>query len=323
MADSISLAIFDTGLCMDGKTPSAIHRDSLETILMAEKAGYTRYWMSEHHDPHYAWTSPALMIPYLASRTSTIRLGTAAILLGLYPPLQAAETYRTLEAMFPGRIDYGVGSASPTSDETRTRLMGGQKISVPDLASRFEQNLVEMHSYLHNNYPADTPFQCGATPVINAQNTTWIMGTGMGSAIIAAKHSTAFSYSLFHRFSKQVPAISEHYRSEFIPGNGRLMPCCNIAVSVVCAPTEAEALKQKTWIESVQSDFQINVYGDAESCVTQLRNLARIYQTNELVIFMMWHIFEKRLEGLQLLAERFADIGRRSAPTMEASMIAG
>ncbi|GGH14311.1 LLM class flavin-dependent oxidoreductase [Mucilaginibacter phyllosphaerae] len=299
----ITLGILDTGFITPGKSAHEILTETWYCVQKAEAAGYTRYWLSEHHDTHYAWTRPALVIPYLGSATSHIRLGTAAILLGLYPALQIAEDYRVLEAIFPGRIDYGICSASPASDTMRHALVNGEKLTMAEISQRFEPKLKELHSYLHNEFAENDIFCKGATPVIKPGNTTWVMGTGKNSALLAAKNSCAFSYSLFHRFSLQDAEVPLAYGSSFLPGIGRTQALSNIAISVICAATHAEAMAQKEWIESVQSDFQINVFGDAQSCALQIAALCAKFKTTEVVVFMMWHLFEKKLAAIDLLAK--------------------
>lgn len=302
---NIKLSALDTGILTFDLKPTNGIEDSKNLIQELEALGFYRFWLSEHHESHYSWTRPSLMIPYLASHTSRIRLGTAAVLLGLYPPLNVAEDYRTLTAMFPDRIDYGLCSAVPGCIESRTALLDGEELTFPEVAKKFESKLIEMHSYLHNDFPKGHRFENGATPIIPIGNTTWIMGTGMGSAVLAAKHSFSFSYSLFHKRSLQEPNVVKFYHDNFTPNFNKKKSSSNIAVSVICSDDINEAIAQKNWIDSMKSEFQVNIIGTPETCHAQIVQLCKEYQTDEVVIYMMWHIYEKRINAFKLLSKCF------------------
>jgi luciferase family oxidoreductase group 1 len=304
----IKLSALETGILTFDLKPTEAIEDSKKLIKELESLGYYRFWLSEHHESHYSWTKPNLMIPYLAAHTSSIRLGSAAVLMGLYPPLQVAEDYRTLAAMFPNRIDYGLCSAVPSCTDSRTALLDGEELSFAEVAQKFELKLIEMHKYLHNDFPAGHRFEKGATPTIPAGDDTWIMGTGMGSAILAAKHSFSFSYSLFHKRSLQEANIVKHYHTHFISNYNKNKPSFNIAVSVICDDDIKEVLVQKNWIDSLKSEFQVNIIGTPESCCNQIVQLCEEYETNEVVIYMMWHIYEKRVNAFKQLSKCFENV---------------
>lgn len=300
--NTLKLSALDTGILTEGKTAQDGIWESQQLIKRLEAVGYSRFWLGEHHEIHYSWTKPSLMIPLLASQTTTIRLGTAAILLGIYPPLHVAEDYRALQTMFPNRIDFGICAAAPSCDDSRYALLDGQKLSFPDVSKKFESKLAEMHAYLHNTFPNQHRFAFGATPVTKPGDATWIMGSGMGSATLAAKYSCAYSYSLFHKRSLKDPAIVKHYQDTFQPNFNRSYPISNIALSVIAADTHEEAKKQKEWVESMQSEFKVNVFGTHESCRDQIQSISEAYQVKEVVIYMMWHVFEKRLHAFEQIA---------------------
>lgn len=301
----LKFSALDTGILTFDQNPSDGIEESKKLIRELENLGYHRFWLGEHHESHYSWTRPSILIPYLASQTKSIRLGTAAVLIGLYPALQLAEDYRTLTTMFPNRIDYGICSAVPECEDSRAALLDGKIMTFPEVAKNFESKLIEMHSYLHNNYPAGHRFENGATPIASAGDTSWIMGTGMGSAILAAKHSVSFSYSLFHKRSLQDASVVKYYQDNFTPNFNKKTSSTNIAISVICADDINEAIKQKEWVNSLGSSFRVNIVGKPETCYANILELCKEYQTGEVVIYMMWHNYEKRIKAFKSLAAYF------------------
>ena len=304
----IRLSVLDTGILTGNKTASIAIEESKQLITKVEALGYYRYWVGEHHENHYSWTKPSTIIPYLAAHTSTIRLGSAAVLLGLYSPLQVAEEYRALSAMFPNRIDYGVCSAAPSCNDSRHALLGGELLSFKEVSSQFEDKLTEMHSYLHNTYPKGHRFEHGATPIIPAGDATWIMGSGIGSAILASKNSFAYCYSLFHKRSVQDPAVMSNYTKDFKPNFNRKKATTAIAISVICSEDMDKVLGQKSWIESVQSEFKVNIFGTPKNCIAQIKELCMSYNTREVVIYMMWQDYDTRLKAYEQLMDTLGEV---------------
>src|SRR3954454_450176 len=106
-------SVLDFGIIAPGRSGAAVLADSLELADRLDRLGYHWLWLSEHHEAHFCWTSPEIMVAALAQRTRRIRIGTAAVLPPLRSPLQVAESFRTLEALTPGRIDLGVCAGVP------------------------------------------------------------------------------------------------------------------------------------------------------------------------------------------------------------------
>ncbi len=310
---NLTLGIFDIGILTGEKKPSQAIRESLALARAGEAMGYRRYWLGEHHEQHYAWVKPGFMIPLLAAHTQRLRLGTAATLLCLYNPLQIAEEIHTLEAMFPGRIDYGVCSAAPSDDELRAALWGATT-SMREVSQSFGEKVALLLAYLRRDFVPGHRFEHGPTPLLDRVGPLWMMGTGAGSAQLAAEFGTGFSYSLFHKHSREDPAIAVIYtdrfgvgaRDKISAGAEPEVPSLNLAVSLICAETEREALQQKNWVENTQSEFRVNVWGEPAQCKAQLEALAERYKTSDLLLFMMYPDLEQRLRGYGLLSEIMA-----------------
>lgn len=303
----MNLGILDFGMVLPGTDAATVLGQSAALAARAEMLGYTRYWLVEHHERHYSWASPEIMLAVLGRCTTRIRIGSAAILLPLYSPLKVAEVFRLLATLYPGRIDMGTCASVPLDPVALRALLDDRDVANPsaDYARKLEQLL----AYVAGDFPPGHRFAAGATPCGPAMPQAWAMGTGAGSMTLAAKNGTAFSYSLFHRASAQDPALIRQYRDRFRPSPLLAEPCAGIAFAGVVAETDAAARIQKARAEQMlDGSMRINVSGTPADCAAQLRELAERYDTQDLVFHSLWDDYGRRAESYELLIEALRGI---------------
>ncbi len=246
---SLQLGVLDIGWITPGKTAIEVINETLKSASLADSLGYSRYWLAEHHEPSFAWASPEIMLTLIAQSTNRIRVGTAGILLYFYTPLKIAEVFRLLEVLYPQRVDLGVASGIAADSETMQTLAPGFEIKQAAKNNLYGQKVNELINYLTNKFTPDQDFALNATPNITEIPQMWLLGTGRRNMQLAANRGTAFCYSLYHACSQRDANIAQEYRHKFQSSMMLNEPKCNVAVSVVCAETEAEARQQKTLVE--------------------------------------------------------------------------
>lgn len=305
---SLQLGVLDIGWITPGKTAAEIIDETLKSASLADSLGYSRYWLAEHHEPSFAWASPEIMLTLIAQSTNRICVGTAGILLYFYSPLKIAEVFRLLEVLYPKRVDLGITSGIAADRETMQALAPGFDIKQAAKQNFYGQKVNKLIDYLTNNSTLDQDFALNATPHITEIPQMWLLGTGMRNMQKAASVGTAFCYSLYHICSQNSTSVLQEYRHKFQPSIMLNQPKCNLAVSVVCAETEAKARQQKTLVEKIDKTSRVNVFGNPKQCKEQLLEIQHQYQVSEIVIISSWHIFEQRKSSYQMLAEIFNEM---------------
>lgn len=252
MARPLKLSVLDQAPVASGSTPGQALENSLDLAREVDRLGYTRLWYSEHHAMDLlAGTAPELLIARAGSATSRIRLGSGGIMLPHYAPLKVAEVFRTLEAMYPGRIDLGVGRA-PGGGQLEAFALRRQR-GEPQAGSRsaddFPQQLSELRAFLQPERFAaqspDHPFRrIRVMPTSPGTPDVWLLGSSMWSAVTAASEGLPYAYAHFFSAEGTRRAI-EYYRANFQPGrlspDDRRQPEATLAIGVICAPTQEEA----------------------------------------------------------------------------------
>ncbi len=244
MATPLRLSVLDQSPVPAGHTPSQALANSLDLAQHADRLGYTRLWYSEHHAMEMlACTAPEILITRAAAATSRIRLGSGGVMLPHYSSFKVAEVFRTLHAMFPGRIDLGIGRA-PGGGQLESLALRRTR-SGPQ-ADDFPQQLAELQAYLHpERFPADHPFRnVTVSPAASGAPDLWLLGSSMWSSVTAAAEGLPYAFAHFFSAQGTRQAI-EFYQRNFqpspYPGNGRQSPEATIAIGVICAPTQEEA----------------------------------------------------------------------------------
>jgi len=334
------LGVLDQSPVRSGTNPTDAIAETLELAQVAERLGYHRYWLAEHHATGgLACTAPEILIGQVAVRTSTIRVGAGGVMLTHYSALKVAECFRMLEALFPGRIDLGIGRA-PGSDARTARALRHGPGALP--LERFPEQVGDLLGFLHDALPPDHPFAgIRAMPATPGAPETWLLGTSDESAAWAAQLGTSFSWAHFIN-ADGGGEITRAYRREFRPSPWLAGPRASVAAFALVADTEAEALRlarsrdlylarlytgrfgpfpsiEETeahpWTEQelaiAQHTQRRTIAGAPEQVRERLLALAAEYQADELVVVTITHDFKARLRSYELLAQAFGLTPRR------------
>src|SRR5215211_4880353 len=235
----IPLSILDLSVVTTGTKPAAALRNSIDLVRHADALGYVRYWLAEHHNlASVASPAPDLMIGQIAAVTKNIRIGSGGVMLPNHAPLVVAERFKMLEALFPGRIDLGLGRAPGTDGATAHALRSRLDKREGD---DFLERLTEFMLWETRNFPEGHPFNnVYAMPSDAPLPPIWLLGSSDYSADLSAQIGMGFAFA--HHFASYdaVEALN-HYRARFKPSPSRATPWAILAVAVICAPTDEEA----------------------------------------------------------------------------------
>ena len=231
---AIPLSILDLAPIAQGSDAGRALRHSLDLAQHAERWGYHRFWLAEHHNmPGIASAATAVVIAHVAGGTSTIRVGAGGIMLPNHAPLVVAEQFGTLEALFPGRIDLGLGRA-PGSDQVTARALRRTLASDPDA---FPRDLLELMAYFHEPEPAQA---VRAVPGAGLRVPIWILGSSLFGAQVAAALGLPFAFASHFAPAMMGEAVAR-YRATFEPSPQLSSPRVMLGVNVIAAETDAEA----------------------------------------------------------------------------------
>jgi len=235
----IPLSILDLSPVASGSTAAQALRNSLDLARLADTLGFKRYWVAEHHNmPAIASCAPEIMIGQIAAATSRIRVGSGGVMLPNHAPLMVAERFKVLEALYPGRIDLGLGRAPGTDPATSYALRRRQGISEEDdFLDRFNE-LMLLES---RGFPAGHPFaNVRAMPSDVPLPPIFLLGSSDYSAQLAGHIGAAFAFA--HHFANFDAAEAMRlYRETFKPSPAHAKPYAILATHVVCADTDDEA----------------------------------------------------------------------------------
>ncbi|WGG49346.1 LLM class flavin-dependent oxidoreductase [Rugamonas sp. DEMB1] len=229
----IPFSILDLSPIAEGSNASASLRNTLDLAQHAERWGYRRYWLAEHHGmPGIASAATAVVIAHVAGGTSTIRVGAGGIMLPNHSPLVVAEQFGTLEALFPGRIDLGLGRA-PGSDQLTARAL---RRNLDSEADAFPQDVQELQDYLSDN-PRQRVL---AVPGRGAKVPLWILGSSTFGAQLAAHLGLPFAFASHFAPQMMMQAL-ELYRNNFQPSAQLAKPYVMLGFNVFAADSDADA----------------------------------------------------------------------------------
>lgn len=235
------ISILDLAPVIVGGTPADSFRNTLDLARHAEKWGYHRYWLAEHHNMSgVASSATSVVLGYVAAGTEKIRVGSGGIMLPNHAPLVIAEQFGTLESMYPGRIDLGLGRA-PGSDQLAARAL---RRGLGSDGSDFPEQLSELRGYLNPSLESGMP-GVRAVPGEGLNIPIWLLGSSGFSAQLAGQLGLPFSFASHFAPDYLLPAI-ELYRSNFRPSEALAEPYVMIGMNVVAAETDEEAHKLAT-----------------------------------------------------------------------------
>jgi luciferase family oxidoreductase group 1 len=233
----IPVSVLDLSPVVTGSSGAISLRNSIDLAKLADRLGFKRYWVAEHHNlPSVASSAPEIMIGQIAAATEHIRVGSGGVMLPNHAPLMVAERFKVLEALFPGRIDLGLGRA-PGTDPVTSYALRRRQDSGDDFLERFQ----ELVLFERRGFPEGHPFAAVyAMPKDIALPPIWLLGSSGYSAQLAAMVGMGFSFA--HHFSDHDavgPMLA--YREQFQPSATLKEPYAILGCAVVCADTDAEA----------------------------------------------------------------------------------
>lgn len=329
----MKLSVLDQSPIISGHTAAQAIDETLKLARAAEALGYTRYWLAEHHaigalaDP-----CPEILLARLGAETRRMRIGTGGVLLPYYSPFKVAETFRMLEALYPGRIDLGIGRA-PGGDSRTARAVGGGVF--PD-AERFPEQVWELVGHLDGTLPESHPHKkVRAMPEVPTAPQVWLLGSSDYSGLLSAELGLRFAFAHFIN-AHGGDAVMRAYRERFKPVSREKTPHTITCVFVICAATDAEAEKLARAIDLrrlhmaqgidspvptleeagkhvftpqeqayVDSQRPRAVIGGPRKCHDELLALAERYTADELMVLTITGDYASRLSSYELLAGAF------------------
>jgi luciferase family oxidoreductase group 1 len=329
----VRVSVLDQTPISEGQTGPEALANTLELAQLADRLGFHRYWVAEHHGgPMLAGAAPEVLISALGAHTSEIRIGSGGVMLSHYSPLKVAETFSILAGLYPGRVDLGLGRAAGTDPLTTYALQRDRRQAAPD---DFFEQLTELLAYLGDSLPEDHPFRrlSGVLPGLPEQPTPWMLGSSPQSAIWAGELGLPYMFADFiNPFSA---AVATTYRERWsASGHTGSGPRQGVAVWAICAETEAEAqylaassrmsfrlLRQGQLIKVPTPETALDylakigqdgpgwipgrrgILGTPDQVRAQLEQTAEEYGAEEVMVVTITHDHAARLRSYELIAE--------------------
>ena len=330
----IPLSVLDQSPLVSGHSASRAIAETLALARFVDGLGYRRYWLAEHHavaaicDP-----CPEVLVARLGVETKNLRIGTGGVLLPYYSPFKVAEVFRMLEALYPGRIDLGIGRA-PGGDARTARAVAGGRFPDADL---FPQQVFELVGHLDGSLPADHPDRgVRLQPEGDGAPEVWLLGSSDYSGALAAQLGLRFAFAHFIS-AHGGDAVMHAYRSQYRPSRREPAAHALLCCFVICAETDAEAerharvmdlrrLEMALRLENpvptleqaevrhyteeerryIQTQRARTVIGDPQRCKARLLELAAQYAAEELMVVTITGDYPSRARSYELLAEAWA-----------------
>jgi luciferase family oxidoreductase group 1 len=251
------LSVLDQSPVISGHTPAQAVHETIRLVKAAEQMGFHRYWLAEHHAiAALADPCPEILLSRIAAETSRIRVGTGGILLPYYSPFKVAEQFRMLEALYPGRIDLGIGRA-PGGDRVTAMAMSGGGVTG---AENFPEQVQYLVAYLDDAIPAGHPFaKVKAMPAGPTAPGVWLLGSSDYSGALAAQLGLRFAFAHFIS-ADGGDGVMRDYKARYQPSRREPVPQSLLCVFVICADTQEEAQQLSTSINlrRLNMDYGVN-----------------------------------------------------------------
>ncbi len=321
--NTLKLSVLDLIPVFPGTSPTSALEQAVLLAQTAERSGYNRYWVAEHHDMELlACSSPEVVLSHIGAKTERIRLGSGAVLLPHYKPIKVAETFNLLAALYPGRIDLGLGRAPGGSAHLSMALSGNFLENVRQLP----HTIGDLLKLLTNEYELEG-VRVTARPFPPVPPEVWMLGTNNRSASYAAEFGTGYVFGQ-HMSDMDAVEVLSAYRQQFRPSKLCSEPKVIVAIGVICAETEKEARElalQGAMLfrsrdeaddhtddtSTISSDPVLKnpkcLVGSPQQIIAQLVKLQQKYGTDEFLIVNSIPDYEKRLRSYSLLAEGLRD----------------
>lgn len=341
----VPLSILDWATTGKGFSAREAIEKSIEMAKLADRRGFARYWVAEHHSmPAVSTSSPAVMLARLISETKQIRLGAGGMMLPNFPPLIIAEQFGMLEAMAPGRIDIGLGRAPGTDQFTATAIRGTRNIG----AENYTEQLEELFHFLDNDFPEDHPYKDSVWavpgPGQDVQNgiersmgkpSTWLLGSSGHSPRLAGKLGLPFAFAA-QLSPENIERAFAIYKENFQPSAVLDEPHTLACYSVFAADTEEEALSETesyahsmmrmmkgqsyvmpspkelaTYPYNSQDKYMMEswrskmIYGTGEMVADGLNKVQKLSGADELMLVNLGHSPAKMVHSAKLIADAY------------------
>jgi luciferase family oxidoreductase group 1 len=326
------LSILDQSPIISGHDARRAIEETLALARRADELGYYRYWLAEHHAiAALADPCPEVLVARLGAETRKIRIGTGGVLLPYYSAFRVAEAFRMLEALYPGRIDLGIGRAPGGDARTAQAVAGG---GFPD-ASHFPQQIWQLVGHLDGTLPADHPFKAvRVQPEVTSAPEVWLLGSSDYSGALAAELGLPFSFAHFIN-PHGGDAVARAYQQNFRAGREQ-KPRAMVCTFLICAETDAEAERLAAPIDLRRLHMALNldspiptdaeaarhrygaeerryvmgqraraVIGSPATCRAALEEMASRYQADEVMVLTITGAYETRRRSYELLMAAF------------------
>ena len=326
-----AFSVLDLSPVVEGGDARRALLETAELARAAERLGFTRFWLAEHHNmPGIASAATAVALAHVGAATETIRIGSGGVMLPNHPPLVVAEQFGTLEALYPGRIDLGLGRAPGTDGATARALR-----RYFEAADQFPRDVLELQSFLA---PAAEGQRVAAYPGQGSNVPIWLLGSSLFSAELAAQLGLPFAFASHFAPELLLPALRT-YRAGFRPSKQLDRPYAMAAINVFAADTDEAARRLSTSMQqsfaavvtgkpgrlkppvdditavldagqlaAVQSRLTYAAIGGRDTVRERLREFVALTGVDEVMVTGMIHDLEPRLRSLEITAEALADL---------------
>ncbi|MED3963446.1 LLM class flavin-dependent oxidoreductase [Niallia taxi] len=321
-------SVLDLSPITEGSTAGAAFKNSLDLAQHAEKWGYNRYWVAEHHSmPGIASSATSVLIGYIAGGTSKIRVGSGGIMLPNHAPLVIAEQFGTLESLYPNRIDLGLGRAPGSDQLTANALRRGGKRDGSD----FPEMLEDLRQFLRPYEQTGLPVR--AIPGEGLNIPIWLLGSSGFSAKLAAELGLPFAFASHFSSDYTIPAL-QTYHQNFKPSKVLEKPYVMVGANIIISETEEKAqylatssqqqflslirgrpTQMKPPVENmdeiwspyersiVQQQLKSSIIGTQEIVASKLEAFLKETQADEVIVNTALYSHQERLESFKLLKE--------------------
>jgi luciferase family oxidoreductase group 1 len=330
---NLRLGVLDQSPIISGHTPARAVAETVKLAQAADALGYHRYWLAEHHAvAALADPCPEILLTRVAGATARIRVGTGGVLLPYYSALKVAEVFRMLEALFPGRVDLGLGRA-PGGDRLTAQALSSGQYSAAD---QFAEQVQDLVGFLDDTLAAEHAYaRVKAMPAGPAAPPVWLLGSSDYSGALAAHLGLRFAFAHFIN-PQGGDLVARDYRARFHASARESAPHAIVCAFVICAETAAEAEKLASCVDLrrlhmaqglntpiptlaqaeaqtyserelayIRSQRARTVIGDPSQVRERLLQLREQFEADELMILTITGDYTSRLRSYELLAREF------------------
>ncbi|MEJ2174317.1 MAG: LLM class flavin-dependent oxidoreductase [bacterium] len=330
----MKLSVLDQSPVISGLDARRAIEETLALARRVEALGYARYWLAEHHAiAALADPCPEILLARLGAETERMRIGTGGVLLPYYSAFKVAEVFRMLEAMYPGRIDLGIGRA-PGGDTRTANAVGGGRF--PD-ARDFPEQVWQLVAHLDGTLPEAHPFaRVRVQPEVESAPQVWLLGSSDYSAALASQLGLRFAFAHFIN-PQGGDAVTRAYREQYQASAREPQPSAIVCTFAICAETDAEAERLAASIDLRRLHMALNldtpvptldealahrytqeeqryvagqraraILGSPQTCRREIAAMAERYGADEVMVLTITGDYASRLRSYELLAEAFS-----------------